>query len=256
MNHYETFQQLHQHTSPLLIGNIWDAHSARVFGQQGFRALATSSAAVANSFGYEDGEKLPFELLVQLAKKVISEVKIPVSVDMEGGYSRTAVGISENIKKLYDVGVVGINLEDTVSGGTRSLHPVSEFQKLLEGIQNQLQKYSIKMFLNIRTDGFLLGMPTALDETLMRIKAYEKTGINGVFVPCVEAKEDIKKLAQSTALPINVMCMPKLPSFKELAELGVKRISMGNFVHQFVAKSLENKLQEINKDESFKSLFA
>lgn len=255
MNAFETFTQLHQNQTPLLVGNIWDVNTAAIFDRNGFKAIATSSAAVANSFGYEDGEQLPFDLIVQLAKKVVKEVRIPFSVDIEGGYSRTISGISQNIERLHDIGVVGINLEDTLPGNPRTMQTAPAFQKILSGVADYLGKKNLKIFLNIRTDGFLLGMKSALGETLARIKAYENSGANGIFVPCVEDKTDIHEIVQSTRLPINVMSMPKLPSFAELSELGVKRISMGNAVHKFLTSALENKLQSINNDQSFKSLF-
>jgi 2-methylisocitrate lyase-like PEP mutase family enzyme len=256
MNTFQTFKELHNREEPLLIGNIWDAHSAQIYERNGFNAIATSSAAVANSYGYDDGEKLPFELLVQLATTVVKKVTIPLSVDIEGGYNRTGNGIGENIRKLLDVGVVGVNLEDTLSGSQRTLQPEAEFVKVLIELANYLDKHNCKVFLNIRTDGFLLGMPNALNETLARIKAYEKTGVHGMFVPCVEDKQDIQKLVACSQLPINVMCMPNLPNFVELAALGVKRISMGNFFHQSIMKTVETKLQRIMSDQSFKSVFS
>jgi len=254
MNAFETFTQLHQDQTPLLVGNIWDVNSATIFERNGFKAIATSSAAVANSFGYDDGEQLPFDLVVQLAKKVVKEIRIPFSVDIEGGYSRTITGIGENIERLHDIGVVGINLEDTLPGNPRTLQTPHAFQAILSGVADYLGKRNLKIFLNVRTDGFLLGMTSALGETLARIKVYENSGANGIFVPCVEDKNDIIKIVQSTRLPINVMSMPKLPSFPELSELGVKRISMGSSIHQFLTSALESKLQDINKDQSFKSL--
>ena len=255
MNAFETFTQLHQNQTPLLIGNIWDVNSAAIFERNGFKAIATSSAAVANSFGYEDGEQLPFDLLLQLTKKVVKEVHIPFSVDIEGGYGRTIIDIAQNIEKLYDAGAVGVNLEDTLSGNPRTMQTAPAFQKILSGVAGYLDKKNMKIFLNVRTDGFLLGMKSALSETLARIKVYENSGANGIFVPCVEDKSDINEIVQSTRLPINVMSMPKLPSFAELSVLGVKRISMGNSIYQFLTSALENKLQDINKDQSFKSLF-
>src|SRR3954470_20325753 len=121
MNYYDQFSKLHQHAEPLLLGNIWDVNSAKMFEANGCKAIGTSSQAVATTFGYQDGEQVPFELLRQLAKRVVDVVHIPFSVDVEGGYNRTVDGIVENIKKLHDAGVAGVNLEDTVAGATRQL---------------------------------------------------------------------------------------------------------------------------------------
>jgi 2-methylisocitrate lyase-like PEP mutase family enzyme len=255
MKTFETFLKLHQQSTPLLIGNIWDVQSAKLFNSNGFKAIGTSSAAVANSFGYEDGEQVPFALIVQLAKRVVEVVDIPFSVDIEGGFGRTVAAISENIERLYDVGVVGINIEDSLPGKPRTLQSPEVFAKTLNAIANTLSKKNAHVFINVRTDGFLLGLPHALAETAQRINIYENTGVHGVFVPCIEQSEDIRVIVSSTKLPINVMCMPQLPSFDALQKLGVKRISMGNSLHQFMLKGLKHNLEVITKEQSFKNLF-
>lgn len=255
MKSFADFLNLHQQSQPLLIGNIWDVKSAQLLEKAGYRAIATSSAAVANSYGYEDGEQLPFELLIQLAKRVNQVTHLPLSVDIEGGFSRTVEGICQNIERLHDVGVVGINIEDSLPGNPRALQELDSFRKTLEEIANHLHRKNIKLFINVRTDGFIQGLPNALSETIQRIQEYQNTGVHGIFVPCVVNPEDIKAVVMSTKLPINVMCMPQLPVFGELQKLGVKRISSGNFVHQHVLKTLEEMMITIQNDQSFKNLF-
>jgi 2-methylisocitrate lyase-like PEP mutase family enzyme len=255
MKSFEGFLNLHQQSQPLLVGNIWDVKGAQLLEKAGYQAIATSSAAVANSFGYEDGEQLPFELLIQLAKRVGHVTHLPLSVDIEGGFSRTVDGICQNIDRLIDVGVVGINLEDSFPGGARTLQVADNFRKTLEGIVDHLQKTKAKLFINVRTDGFLLGLPNALPETIQRIQAYQSTGVHGIFVPCMVHPDDIRAVVASTRLPVNVMCMPQLPAFGELQALGVKRISSGNFVHQHILKVFEEAMIAIRNEQSFKSLF-
>ena len=177
MSSFDTFTQLHQKSAPFLLGNIWDVKSAQIFEASGYKAIGISSQAVSNSQGYEDGEKLPFDNLLELAERVVEVVRIPFSVDMEAGYSRTISGIIRNIDKLHDAGVAGINLEDTIAG---KLQSADEFQKTLSAITDHISSRNLKLFLNIRTDGFLLGMPTALTETLTRIKSYENAGADGI----------------------------------------------------------------------------
>ena len=105
MKDFETFFQLHYNDELLLIGNVWDVNTAKIFEANGFKAIATSSAALANALGYEDGQQLPFELLLETVTRINKAVSIPLSVDMEGGYSETIPGILQNIEKLYDAGV-------------------------------------------------------------------------------------------------------------------------------------------------------
>ncbi|MDJ1481853.1 isocitrate lyase/phosphoenolpyruvate mutase family protein [Cytophagaceae bacterium YF14B1] len=255
MNSFDTFSQLHQNSTPLLLGNIWDVHSALLFEANGYKAIGTSSQAIAKTFGYEDGENIPFETLFLIAKRVTEVVKIPFSVDLEGGYGRTIDGIIENITKLHAIGVAGINLEDSIPGATRQMLPTDEFQKTLSTIANYLNRNNMKIFLNIRTDGFLLGMKTALKETLSRLKSYEEAGANGIFVPCITQSNDISEVVKATTLPVNVMCMPTLPSFEDLQKLGVKRISMGPFTTMYVHKQTEEAIHSIQQNNSFSILF-
>ncbi|HET9432004.1 MAG TPA: isocitrate lyase/phosphoenolpyruvate mutase family protein, partial [Chitinophagaceae bacterium] len=253
MKSFETFLQLHKNPTPFLLGNIWDVNSAKIFESKGYKAVGTSSQAVAKTLGYEDGEKMPFDALFQLAKRVVNVVNIPCTIDIEGGYARSIAGIIENIEKLHDIGVVGVNLEDTIAGTSRQLQPVAAFQKILSALAEHISKNNLKMFLNIRTDGFLLDMPTALAETLTRIKIYEKSGAHGIFVPCITNKNDIKEVVNATNLPVNVMCMPDLPNFEELNSLGVKRISIGPFLNSYSTRKTEEAATAILQDNNFSS---
>lgn len=255
MNSFKTFVELHQQSAPLLIGNIWDVNSAKLFERNNFKAVATSSAAVAHSNGYQDGEQMPFDVLVRLAERVTREVSIPLSVDIEAGYSDNIPGILQNIDRLCDVGVVGINIEDSVPGNKRSLQQVQHFQKILAAVANHISQGNKQLFINVRTDGFLLGLPNALEETLSRIKIYESAGATGIFTPCITDTNDIRSVVQSTKLPINVMAMPTLPSFEELTTLDVKRISMGNSLHELLNSTFEKVLRSIQQRNDFGDLF-
>ena len=112
------------------------------------------------------------------------------------------------------------------------------------------------MFVNVRTDGFLLGMHNALTETLERISIYENTGANGIFIPCITARGDIHEVVNATNLPVNVMCMPSLPDFEELTSLGVKRISMGPFLFNKVNDALAQLATKIITENNFKPIFS
>ncbi len=255
MTSFETFLQLHQQVNPLLLGNVWDVTSAKTFERNGYKAIATSSRAVAHSMGYEDGENIPFELLLQTVKRIVAHINIPLSVDMEGGYCRTITGIIENIDRLYDLGIVGINIEDAVVHGNGELQAADDFQKILSSITNHLARGNKNLFVNARTDSFLVKHSSPLAETIKRAKAYANAGASGIFVPFIFAQNDIRQVVDATTLPVNVLCMPQLPGFKELSLLGVKRISMGNAPFDFLLRSLEKEMQLIRESQSFKSLF-
>ena len=256
MTHFETFLQLHQQDEPLLLANAWDAQSAQLMEACGYKAIGTSSHALATAQGYTDGEQLPFPLLLQTVKKMAAAISIPFTADIEGGYSRTIDGITAHISSLYDAGVAGINLEDTIAGKERVMQPAAAFQKTISAIADYISKNNLKIFVNIRTDAFLLGMPNAVAETLNRVKQYEQAGASGIFVPCITAAGDIQQVVKATRLPVNVMCMPDLPGFDELQQLGVKRISMGPFFFNKVYEHIRTLSNAVNSHKNFSAILS
>lgn len=255
MNHYEIFKHLHQQKEPLLIGNAWNAASARILERNDFKAIATSSAAIAYSLGYEDGENIPFSELLFVTERIAQCIHVPLSVDIETGYGKDPAEVVRNIEQLHNLGAVGINIEDTLIGPKREMAPVEAFAEKLHYIKSKLDGKGIQMFLNVRTDSYLVGLPTPLNETLKRISAYEQAGADGIFVPFIKNMDDIRDVVAATSLPVHVLCVANLPSFKELAELGVKRVSMGNFVYTSTYNHLETLLRDILREGSFDTIF-
>lgn len=251
-----TFKQLHEQPEPLLICNVWDAASARIAEQQGFQAIGTSSAAMASMLGYEDGEKMKFTDLVYLVKRVTASTSLPFTVDIEAGFGSTPSAILENINMLADMGAAGINIEDSLVDKERSLCDSYSFARTLETIKEALLRDGKDLFLNVRTDTFLIGHPDQLQETIRRTQLYEEAGADGIFVPCMVKEEDISAVAQCTRLPLNVMCMPDLPAFGRLQALGVKRISMGNFLFERMYDQFARLLQSVRSDSNFSPVFA
>ncbi|WP_343680514.1 isocitrate lyase/phosphoenolpyruvate mutase family protein [Chryseobacterium arthrosphaerae] len=251
-----SFKQLHYGEEPLLLGNVWNVESAGVYEKLGYKALATSSSAVALSLGYEDGEQISFEEYFYIIKRIKASVSIPLSVDLEAGYGLENNTIVSNILKLLEIGVSGINIEDTyVIEGERKLTEKNIFCERLKDIFIKLGENRDKIFINVRTDPFLLNMENALEETLERIKLFEEFKADGVFVPGVISENDIRTIAASTGLPVNVMGLPDLPDFDTLKKLGVKRITSGAFVYRQIYKELEKTVQKITDERSFSTLF-
>jgi 2-methylisocitrate lyase-like PEP mutase family enzyme len=211
MSYYESFVRLHQGPTPLLLGNCWDVNSAKLLETAGYPAAGFSSHALSTALGYEDGEQLPFDWLLRMTRRVSETIRIPFTVDMEGGFSRSIDGILENIDALHEAGAAGINLEDTIADGGRHFQAATDFARILAAVADHLSRTNRKLFLNVRTDAFLLGSPTALEETLSRLRVYETAGAAGIFVPCIIDPGEIQQVVNATALPVNVMCMPGLP---------------------------------------------
>jgi len=256
MTNIQIFKELHQNDEPLLLGNVWSPQSAKIYEKLGYKALATSSSAVAHSLGYEDGENMSFDEYLYIVERILKSISIPLTVDLEGGYGKTVDAIVSNISKLAEIGAVGINIEDSfIVDGTREIADKEVFSEKLKSIISKLKEANVEMFINVRTDTFLLGLENPVEETLERIKLFEEAGVDGIFVPCITAENDIETIVNSTKIPVNVMCMPELPDFRTLQNLRVKRISSGNFVNGYIYKNLEEKGREIMQEQSFLPIF-
>jgi len=254
---FQKFKHLHQSKGLFILPNAWDAKSAFILQEKQFSAIATSSAAVANSLGYDDGEKMPFDDYLFVIKRIISSVKIPLSVDMEMGYGSSNEEIYNNILKLIDLGVAGINIEDSfINKQGRFLKEAKSFANTIEFIKNKLESNNLHLFINIRCDTYILNVENKEQETRQRIKNYETTGADGLFLPCIYREEDIAEAVSSTHLSVNVMCVPNLPGFDVLNKLGINRVSMGPFLMNKVYNNINHLSGEIITDNNFSSLLS
>ena len=223
MSKLDQFKSLHENF--FVLPNVWDAKSAMRMEEEKYPALATSSAAVAGSLGYADGEEMSFHTYLFIITRILSSVHIPLSVDLETGYGGTDEEISNNVLSLARLGVVGINIEDSIIGRPgRTLNDAATFAKTIETVRNRLQTENLDLFINIRCDTYILNREK---ETLDRLKTYENCGANGIFLPCILEEQDIARAVQATKLPLNVMYLPDLPDQQTLQQLGVKRLSLG-----------------------------
>ena len=256
ISQFQKFKDLHNQNEPFLLCNVWNAQSAKISEKLGFKSIGTSSAAIAHSLGYEDGENMPFTDYLFIIENIKKSVTIPLTVDLESGYGNDEKTIISNISRLANLGIVGINIEDSiVKDNIRTLENEILFSKKLNIISNYIKTNNIEMFVNVRTDTFLLNCENVISETIKRIKLYEQSNIDGLFLPCITNQNDIKTIVENTKLPVNVMCMPELPNFDLLKSVGVKRISMGNFINDYIYKNMEQVSAKIIEEKSFNSLF-
>lgn len=223
------FGALHIKGSPLLLYNAWDAGSAKFILEAGAKAIATSSWSVAEAQGYRDGESIPVGLVEQIVARIAGTIEVPVTVDFEGGYSDDDEVLAENVSRILELGVVGINFEDRVVKGI-GLYAAERQARRIAVIRAAADKKGIRLFINARTDLFLgqEGDPAKLvDEALDRAKMYSSAGASGLFIPGLQSDALIGRICEGVPLPVNVMVMGGVPSNERLANLGVARISYG-----------------------------
>lgn len=245
MSKFERFARLHVPGDPLVLFNIWDPGSAQAVAKAGASAIATGSASVAMANGFGDGEQVPMDLVLGNARRIVSAVDVPVTVDFEGGYSNDPEGVGRNIARLVETGAVGCNFEDQVVGG-EGLYPIAA---QAERIAAARAAVGSDFFINCRTDLFLKAAQEThesamLDEAIERVKAYAAAGASGFFVPMLGDLDLLRRLCGESPIPVNFMTYPGCPSNAEVAATGVARISHGPFPYM----ALMSKLEEAAKD--------
>lgn len=252
----QKFKDLHNQTEPLLLGNVWNAQSAKILETLGYKALGTSSYAVAETLGYEDGENIPFEEYLMIINRIVKSTSLPLSVDIESGFGTTDEIVIDNIVRLCNIGVVGINIEDSVvKNGVRMLVDSKVFSQKIKNIATALALKNIEIFINVRCDAFLLDIPNKTEEAKKRIKLYEENDIDGIFLPCITDKNDIEEIIATIKFPLNVLGLPNLSDFNTLQKLGVKRISIGNFINGRIYKEMAEICLKIREEGNFSALF-
>ena len=231
----KAFREMHRTAEPLCLPTAWDAGSARLFESLGARAVATTSAGVAWALGYADGRMLPVDEALGVVARMTRVLKIPLSVDFENGYSDDAATVAQRAKRLFDLGVAGLNVED----GTDAPDVLVE---KIEAIRNAAVHAGIDIFINARCDVLLASLvdaPRQIEESIARGNRYAKAGADGFFVPALRRSADIEAIAAGVALPLNVMVWADLAPAAELGKLGVRRLSTGPGIAQVSLRHAE-----------------
>ncbi|MCZ2804480.1 isocitrate lyase/phosphoenolpyruvate mutase family protein [Modestobacter sp. VKM Ac-2983] len=237
-----TLLDLHRAPELLVLANVWDVVSARVVASTpGVRALATASHAIAATFGYADGEQIPLDLHLDMVGRIVAAVDLPVSMDLEAGYGDPG----ETARRAIEVGVVGGNLEDQV-------RPLDDAVTAVEAVLDAGRDAGIDFVLNARTDVLLLAEPGAdrdllLDDAVRRGRAYLAAGAQVVFVPGVVARSEIEALVDGLGRGrVSSMSVPGAsPPGRELAELGIARVSTGPFTQRVALTALQDAVVEL-----------
>ena len=221
----EVFRRLHAPDQLLILPNAWDAASARVVEACGARAVATTSAGLAWAHGRPDGNALAPDVLAAAVAEIVRAVRVPVSVDVEAGYSDEPAAVALVVAAVIDAGAVGINLED--GGGTPELLCAK-----IEAVRTAARRAGVDLFVNARTDVFLRGLvpaERAVETTVERGRRYLAAGADGLFVPYLQAADDARRIAHAIEpASLNLMAVPGLPGASELRTWGVRRLSAGS----------------------------
>jgi 2-methylisocitrate lyase-like PEP mutase family enzyme len=245
------FQALHSKPGTFVIANAWDGGSVRVLQALGFEAIATSSGAAAGVLGRLDGKITRDEALAQV-RVIVAATDLPVSADLEKGFGDTPQIVAETVRLAADAGLAGCSIEDATGQSDR---PLFDFSLAVERIAAAVQAARALPFpftLTARCENFLRGNPN-LDDTIKRLQAYEKAGADVLFAPLLPDLAAVRAICSAVSKPVNFMVGVPGKSFSvaELAEAGVKRISLATSLFRAAMTGLHEAAREVQEQGTF-----
>jgi 2-methylisocitrate lyase-like PEP mutase family enzyme len=219
------FLALHGGPSPLLIPNPWDAGSARLLASMGYQALATTSSGFAATLGKLDGTITRGQALGHAAT-IVGATDLPVSADLENGFADDPSGVADTIALAARTGLAGCSVEDSTRGGPEPIYELALAADRVAAAAAAAHRGPVKLVLTARAENYLHGRPDLAD-TIARLQAFQAAGADVLYAPGLTSPDDIRAVVTSVDLPVNVLALPNGPNVAELAELGVRRISVG-----------------------------
>ena len=251
------FRERHRGPGVLVLPNAWDVASARIFEDAGFAAIATTSAGIAFSLGYPDGQRIPRDEMFARIARIARAVKAPLTADVEAGYGSTPEDTANTVRELIHAGAVGMNLEDASGDPNRPLIELVIAAEKIVAVRGAAAELRVPLVINARTDVYLLPAddPGAqYSEALRRLIAYRDAGADCVFAPGLKDTETIARLVTDVQCPLNILAVPGTPSIPELEKLGVARVSLGSGPMRATLGLLRRMAEELKATGTYSAL--
>jgi len=235
-DHATALDRLHHGDEPLIVLNAWDPGSAKVAERVGARCVGTTSGGVAAAHGYEDGERIPRDLMLSAVARIAAATTLPVTADLEGGYGDTPEQVAGTIRLALEIGVAGFNLEDSFPAAKRAaggppLRTIAEQVERLRAAREACESLGVRdAVINARIDVFLreIADPAQrLDLALESASAYVAAGASCLFPIALKDRDTIAKFTARAGAPVNILYLPGAPSLADLKAAGVRRVSLG-----------------------------
>lgn len=250
------FRALHHEPKLLVLPNVWDALGARMLESLGYPAVATASAAVAFSMGYDDDEKITFAAMLEAVRRVADSVSVPVTADIERGYAEDLDQLRDNIRRVIATGVVGINIEDNTVEGA-SLRPVEDQSARIRAVREAAEADGIPLVINARTDVFLRGgdtpKPDLIAETVRRGRAYVEAGADCVYPITLGDVASLKAIRAEIDAPINVYAGESTAPMRDLEAIGIARLSIGPGLLRAALTAMKTIAGELQRGGSYEA---
>jgi 2-methylisocitrate lyase-like PEP mutase family enzyme len=249
----ETFRKLHE-SGCFVMPNPWDPGSARYLRHLGFRALATTSAGFAFSRGLPDTDwAVPRDSVLANIADIVAAVDLPVNADFESGYAHEPEGVAGNVRLCLETGVAGLSIEDATGDRLKPLYELSLAIERIEAARSAIDASGAGVLLTARTECYLVGHREPFKEAALRLQSYAEAGADVLYAPGLHQREEIKAIV--TALkprPVNILVSRNTGlTVRDLAHLGVRRISVGSTLARAAWRSFMQAATAIATDGTF-----
>ncbi len=221
----QRFAALHERAAPLLLPNPWDVGSAKLLASLGFEALATTSSGFAATLGRLDGSVSRDEALAHAAA-IVAGTDLPVSADLENCFADDPAGVAETIGLAVDTGLAGCSVEDFTGRSDEAIYDLGLAVERVAAAAEVAHRDGRRFVLTARAENHLHGRPD-LEDTLSRLRAYQDAGADVLYAPGLVSADELRQVVEAVDRPVNVLALPGGPTVSELADLGVRRISVG-----------------------------
>ncbi len=251
------FRNMHQSGDILVLANAWDIPSARIFEQAGFPAIGTTSAGIAISLGYPDGQKISRDEMLQVVARIARSVSVPVTADMEAGYGDSATDVADTAMRVISAGAIGLNIEDSTKRPENPLYDVETQIRKITVIRKVAGLLDVPLVINARTDALVLGQgdrTSRLKEAIDRGKEYKKAGADCFFPVGAIDPETISDIVTQVGCPVNILATKDVPPVAELRRLGVRRVSVGSGPARATLGLVKRIAQELRESGTYGSL--
>lgn len=226
----ETLRALHHGAKPLVLFNAWDVASAKILEEIGFPAIATASASIAESLGFDDNESIGRSVMLERVARITQAVHVPVTADMEAGYGPTVEDAIATARGVIEAGAVGLNIEDSAHKDTSELYAADLQAERIRAMRDVGTKLGVPLVINARTDVYFrthLPDDQKYREAVRRAKIYMEAGADCIYILGPKDESTIGKLVQEIHAPLNFLAFADAPPIATMAALGVRRVSFG-----------------------------
>jgi 2-methylisocitrate lyase-like PEP mutase family enzyme len=248
------FRALHE-SGCFVLPNPWDAGSAKYLRHLGFKALATSSAGFAFTQGLPDSvSAVPRDMMLEHIRAVVGATPLPVNADFQNGYADEPEGVAANVTLCLATGVAGLSIEDATGSDAKPLYETELAIERIQAARAAIDASGIPVLLTARCEAWLVGDPDPLRVSLERLTAFAEAGADCLYAPGVSKPDEIAAIVKAVApRPVNVLVSAPSPdhTVNRLADLGVRRISVGSALARVAWGSFMRAAQSIAETGSF-----